>query len=313
MRILVAAIVVAALGRPSHADDSPKTKADELFEEGVALRNKGAFKEACVKFEEAMKHDERAIGTLLNLALCAEKFDHFATAVHLYSEARDRAREQGLAEHQKAAEEHIALLEPQVSHLTVKLVEPLPATKVLIDDRVVALTELDKLPIDAGVRAISVSAPGRLPYETTITIAIAKDASLDIPALGKPVTVSSRRTIGKLSVIGGGVLLGAGLGLGLYAKSMYDAQFDAHTDAMGGQYFPCRADKMCDSGGQKQTEKARTIGVVGSVIGGVGLAAIGVGVALWVMSPTTAEHPAQVSVVPVASPDQIGFAAVGHF
>lgn len=313
------ALFLALSTAPAWADDKPadpKTQADQLFEEGVALRNQGQFKEACVKFEEAMKHDERAIGTLLNLALCAEKFDKYATAVHLYEEARDRAKEQGLVEHQKAAEEHIATLAPKVSHVTITLAEQLPGTKVLVDDKVIAVADLTNLPIDAGARTLNVSAPGRLPYETRLTIEIGKDTSAQVPALAASVkVVSSRRTIGKLATIGGAVAVGAGIGLGIVARSMWNGQFDAHTDAMGATYFPCR-DKdhpVCDSGGKQETEKARTIGTVGTVVGVVGLAAVAAGVTLWVTAPHAEARAEGVALVPVGGADQVGLAAVGRF
>ena len=305
MKIAVAIAVLAALTPRAHADDK-KTQADQLFDEGVALREKGMFKEACQKFDEAMKRDERAVGTILNLALCAEKFEKYASAVKLYSEARDRAHEQGLTEHEKAAIDHIGVLAPQVSHLTITLAEALPSTKVLVDDTVVPVADLTKYPIDAGERAIVVSAPGRLPYETKVTIAIGKDAALAVPALGQAVTVSSRKTIGKIVAISGGVLFVASIGLGAWGKSSYDHQFDIGA---------CdHATNRCTPAGNTATSRARTIGNTGTVVGAIGIAAAGVGVWLWLTAPTaeapTANH---VAFVPTATPDQIGFAAVGRF
>ncbi|MBA3542529.1 MAG: hypothetical protein H0T79_23135 [Deltaproteobacteria bacterium] len=316
MRFLIGSrglVVVALAGvvMPGVARAEDKTKADVLFQEGVDLRNKGAVKEACVKFEEAMRHDERAIGTLLNLALCAEKFGKVATAVRLYTEARQRASEQGLTEHQKAADEHINALAPQVPHLTITLTESLPGTKLLVDDKVVPLTELTDLPIDAGTRTIVVTAPDRLPHEEHITIANAEKRALTIPALAKSVTVkSSRRTIGKLVTIGGAVAFGTGVGLGLYARSTYNQQFEA-TNGL----TPCRQlsdGPVCNADGQLKTEQARTVGLVGTVIGGVGLAAAGVGLFLWLRAPAeTADR--QVSLLPTITPEQVGLTAVGRF
>jgi len=151
----------------------------------------------------------------------------------------------------------------------------------------------------------SIRARARSPYKTTVIVEPSATKALEIPPLATSVVVkSSRRTIGKLVTIGGAVALAASIGVGLYAKSVYDAQFEAKVDAGGMMYFPCRADNVCDSGGQKETDRARTIGTTATVIGIVGLAAVGTGLVLWLTAPTD-DGP---RVVPVVGPDQVGFA-----
>lgn len=181
-------VALLAITSPALAD---KTEADRLFEEGVKLRGQGLRREACAKFEQAMKQDERAVGTLLNLALCAEQDERFATAVKLFSEARDRAREQGLKEHLDAAVEHLDKLTPHVSHLEIKLARTYPSMKILVDDAVFAPEQLAAIPLDPGKRTVTVSAPQHLPYETTTMVGPGAHVTLEIPELAEPVAPTS--------------------------------------------------------------------------------------------------------------------------
>ncbi|MCX5741235.1 MAG: tetratricopeptide repeat protein [Proteobacteria bacterium] len=300
-------LTVAMIGE---AAGDAKTEADRLFDEGVALREQGKLPEACAKFAAAMKKDERAIGTLLNLALCAEKDGRTATAVKLFTEARDRAGEQDLQAQQTAAAEHLATLGPLVPHLTIKLARPLPGMKILVDDQVVAPDALVGLSLDPGARTINVSAPGRLPFATTVTLQPSSAQTIDVPELATVVVVkSSKRTIGKIATIGGAVVLGTSVGLAMYAKRTWDTQFEAHVDAGGNSYVPCHGD-VCDAGGQQGTERARTFGTLATVVGGVGLAAIGVGVYFWLTAPASSPEtePRHAWLVPVVAPDHVGFA-----
>ena len=82
------AAVLAALcvARTVHAEPTAndKTEADHLFDEGRALLAKGNADAACTKFEQSIAKDPRAVGTLLNLALCNERRGKVATALRLF-------------------------------------------------------------------------------------------------------------------------------------------------------------------------------------------------------------------------------------
>lgn len=291
------------------AADENTEKADALFKEGRDLFDKD-LTAACAKFEESLKFNSQAIGTMLNVALCDEKQGRYASAIARFTEARDRAKEGNMPEHLKAAQEHIDALADKVPHVSIVLEEELPDTKVVIDDKLVRLSAIANLPVDPGERQIEVSAPGRLPYQTKVTVT-SGGAPIDvrIPRLEKSVTVkSSRRTIGKITTVVGVVAIGTSVGLGLYANHKYQAQFD-------GMPAPCRTVngiKQCNPDGYAATNNAILIGNVGTVVGVVGLVAAGVGAYLWLRSPS--EHgERKVAFVPQVGPDGTGIAAVGHF
>jgi hypothetical protein len=313
--LAAAALVVGGLGGLSRqAGAQPLTdpkieKADQLFAEGKALLASN-LQQACAKFDESLRYNGAAIGTLMNVALCDEKLGRFASAVAKFTEARDRAKEQGLEVHARAAEERIAALAPEVPHVTIKLTEQLPDTSVLIDDRVVALDALAAIAIDPGERVIVVNAPARLPYRTKLTIARAERKDVVIPALARSVTInSSGHRIGQITTIAGAAAAGTGLGLGLYARHQYNQQFN-------GSPPPCTSDdngKHCSPAGLTQTQRARTLGNVGTIIGVAGLVTTGVGVYLWLRSPSSTTERRAVALVPAVGPDGVGLAAVGRF
>jgi hypothetical protein len=303
--------VAAAAGRAA-ADpqvDPQIAKADELFAEGRALLSSN-LSAACKKFDQSLRYNPAAIGTLLNVALCDEKLGKVATAFQRFSEARDRAKEQGLTDHQQAAEEHILMLRPVVPHLAIALSEPLPDTKVLVDDRVIAHEALDDIAIDPGERVVVVSAPDRLPFRTTIKIGKAERRAVAVPSLSRPPTVtSSWRLIGQISTIGGAAAFGASVGLAVYASRLRGQQLDeGHCSPNGSGGI------SCDPVGQPKVLRAHTLGTTATVVGSIGLALAAAGTTLWILSPASSRSPGpDVAIMPSVAPDQLGVAAIGRF
>jgi hypothetical protein len=237
---------------PAEKPDPQVEKADQLFAEARALMQSN-LSEACKKFDESLHYNPAAIGTLLNVALCDEKLGRVASAVVKFTEARDRSREQGLPEHLRAAEDHLAVLVPQVPHLAIRLTQLLPETKVLVDDQVYALTALGDIAIDPGEHVIVVSAPDRLPHRATLVIAPAERKAIVIPALERVVTVtSSRRRIGQIATLTGGVAFGTSIGLSLYGLHLHNQQFPEHCKTRPGQT------DGCDPAGQSANRASRS-------------------------------------------------------
>jgi hypothetical protein len=315
------ALLVAALcsGGVAHAD----VKADQLFQEGRKLLDAGDLQGACAKFDASMRADPRAIGTLLNLALCDEKLGRVASAVKLFSEARDRAQEQGLASQQAAAEEHLATLAPLVPHVTLAFKDPPPpGTKILIDEEVIPLSQIGDLALDPGERALVVTAPDRVPYEAKFLAERGGKQTVTVPALRRATEIrrieSSQRTVGWIVAGSGGAVALGGVAFGLVGRKNYNAQFQPYTDGAGVVHMaPCGKNMQtgkleCDSAGQAKTESARNLGLIGTVVGVVGVAAIAVGGYLWFTAPpSSSEH--AVAIVPAIGPDQVGVAALGRF
>jgi hypothetical protein len=294
---------------PEH-DDPQAEKADQLFAEGRALLGSNLI-QACDKFTESLRYNPAAIGALLNVALCDEKLGRVASAFRKFTEARDRAKEQGLREHLRAAEEHIAALEPAIPHLAIRLTEPLPETKLVVDDRLVAAGDSGDVTVDPGERVIVVSAPARLPYRVSLVIARGEHRTIAIPALARSLTItSSRRRIGQLTAAGGAPVLGAGVGFGLYARHLYHKEID------NGNCSQPAGGLTCNPVGKSGTDNARSWGLGGTVVGAAGIAIAAVGAYLWLSAPySTASDSAdkKLAVVPELTGDRVGLAALGRF
>jgi tetratricopeptide (TPR) repeat protein len=306
MKLSLVAAALLAIAAPARADvDIPR--ADALFAEAQALKdtNPGA---ACTKFAASLEYNPQALGTLLNVALCDETFGRVASAVEKYEEALDRATEQNLPEYIAAAEEHLAPLRPLVPHLDVTFVEPpLPGTSLRIDDRIIPIDgslKLTGIALDPGMRKITVSAPDRLTYETTLQIAPRESQRIQIPVLATPVVTSSRRTVGRVVVVSGAAVLTLGVGLGFLANARYNDQFESSPSVPSA----CNAMLQCTDAGQGNVDDARQLGTIGTIVGAVGVTAIAVGAYFWL----TGERPG-VHVVPTVSAEGSGVSAFGRF
>jgi hypothetical protein len=300
MRRGIALTVVAGLCGAAVADvrDDDKLEADKLFQEGRALLDQGKRADACAKFDLSFRKDPRAVGTILNLGLCAEEAGQVATAVRYYGEARARAHDQGLQEHEQAADGKIALLAPRVPHLAIVLPAGAPpTTRVIVDQIVLAADQLADIPVDPGERAIVVSAPAKLPYETKITVAEGAHPRVVIPALQGARTMvvrpSAKRLWGKILVGSGVALVAGGIGLGLYGRSLYDRQFPngdpTQPDAEDASHhcFTVMSVRHCDPSGAAKLKTARRVSAAGTAVGIAGVAASVAGAYLWWTSPAS--------------------------
>lgn len=293
--------VASAQPLPRTAD---KAEADRLFEEGRALLVAGNRAEACKKFDLSIRKDPRAVGTMLNLALCREETGQVASALHLYAEARDRARDQNLMEHKEAAERKIAMLSPRVPHLTIS---GAPANaRVLVDDVVIDHEGLLDVTVDPGTHTIVVTAPGKLPYETKLEVKDSERRTVTIGELqGQTVVVAGatnrRKLWGKITTASGAALTLAGIGLAFYARSYYWSQFpsasrdglparDAAHDCWTAPDGASVA-RRCNQAGSASIDTARTLGHASTAVTIVGLVAVAGGVALWLTAPDSEAQP----------------------
>lgn len=296
--------LAAALIGAAHAD--PRIdKADQLFAEGKALLSSNLL-QACDKFEQSLRFNPAAIGTLLNVALCDEKLGKIASAVEMFTRARDHAKEQNLPDHLRAAEDHLAALAASVPHIAIQLTEPLPDTAVMVDDRVVARDALGDVAIDPGERVIVVSAPGRIAHREKVVIAQSERRTVVVPALARSVTVtSSRRRIGQIATLTGAAAFGTSIGLALYGRHLYQSQLDNHNCGPNGG-----GGTSCEPPGQSVNARARTYGNVATVVGSLGLAAAAAGTVLWLTAPRSTPT---IAIAPTLGPTSLGLTALAHF
>ena len=164
---VVSWILAGAVGSAA-ADDGKQKRADELFEQGrKALADAGDDKTkiatACEKFDEAIKLDPEAPGTMLNLGLCNEKLDKYKTALYWFRKAQARASETKLLDYENAAKEHTVALALKVA--TIKIAfqggSAPDGTKVKIDNDEIAPADYLHAEVDPGHHTLVAGAPGR--------------------------------------------------------------------------------------------------------------------------------------------------------
>ncbi|MES1176373.1 MAG: hypothetical protein ABUL62_18765 [Myxococcales bacterium] len=165
----------------------PVDKADEAFDEGRALLKDKRYSEACPKFEESLRQDP-ASGTLLALAYCQELSGLLATSRASYLAAARLAEREGHRDRQTAALERAQALASRVSRITVIVPHELmvlPGFHLLRDG-----IEFERasfgiaVATDGGNHAFEASAPGRVPWTTTVNLFAEGDQkSLMLPVL----------------------------------------------------------------------------------------------------------------------------------
>jgi hypothetical protein len=284
------AILLIAVSLAHGQSDEARSEADRLFREGRELIEAGKYPEACERFERSVARDPRQVGALLNLGLCNEKQGKTATALRYYRQTLAAATDSGSAKTRDHSADRIRVLERDVPVLIfTHEAEPVAGERLLVDDRVVAVDE--ELTVDPGKHTVVLTAPDRVPYETSVTVKARERRSIELPALAQPTDrlvtkqPSTRRTVGKaLTIAGTATVLAAG-GLGFYARRDYDGLFEGVMPHCG-RYPDVAGTPACDEYGLSRSERDRSLLDGAGVIGALGLATLVTGVVLWVTAPT---------------------------
>lgn len=265
--------------------------AEALFDEGVALLERGQFDAACAKLEESQRLDPGG-GTMLNIARCHEGAGRIATAWSAYRAALALAHRDAREDRIHYAEAHLAALTPRLPKLVVRVVgSPDVETEVLVDGvRLGAAAWGSPQPVDIGKHRIEARAPGRRAF--TLDLAIAERETRDVlvpelaidpsawtsstkdPALGATAT-NGLRTLGYVS---GGLGVAALVTGGILGALALDADGIAERACPG--TGPCTNPRGLDASDRAQS--FATSATISFVSGAVLLAA---GIVLLVTSP----------------------------
>lgn len=293
-----------ALARAQSATDS--ATAESLFNEALALLDSKRPAEACPKLEASQGLDP-GVGTLLYLADCYQQVGRTASAWATFREAAYMAKDRK-DEREPVAVESARALEPKLSYLTLEVT---PAAGVALEIKRDGQLIPDAvwntaIPVDPGPHTVEVSAPGKKPWSTTITIAEGpRQESVIIPALedaplpppvplGAPPAEHEPEPPPNLQKTLGWTLLGVGsAGLitgGVLALLARGDDSDADAE--------CRPDRrgLCNPAGVELGESAQTKATWAGISAGVGLAALGAGVTLLLTAAPTSESKPSLAV-----------------
>ncbi|UQA58666.1 tetratricopeptide repeat protein [Polyangium aurulentum] len=320
--VLGAALLAAPLS--AHAQGSDKAGAESLFQEGKALLAAGKTAEACPKFAESQRLDP-SVGTLLNLARCHEQLGRTASAWATYKEAATLARAVGQTERETAAKDFARKLEPRLSRLRIEAKSPPAGLAIKRDGIAVGEASLGSaIAVDPGEHTVEATAPGYKTWSAKIVVGAEADTkSVTVPALepdlaagagtgGAPVVAtepdagaggkSGMRTAA--FVVGGAGVVALGVGAVFGGLAMSDA----------GELEERCPKGACSRDDQELMTSANTKATVSTIGFGVGAAALGTGVVLFLLSRSPSKESAQsAQIVPSFGPNGGGASIVGTF
>ncbi len=306
--------LVAALASIAGAQPTPDhDKAVELFEDGRKLMNDHDPAGACEKFNESIRLEPLAAGTMLNLGLCNQQLGRNKTALYWFRKAQIRASETDppLPAYEQEAREHTTYLAAIVPVIKLDVPPGVPDAQVTIDDEPVRPEDYAHLEIDPGHHVLVATASGKPTFRKeldvngrggdTITVTFGDVRPTIVPPTPPPETHDTvddgrgRRRIAIGLAIGGGTVLAGSLALTLYEKHIYN---ENKTAAKAG-------DKAALDKTHHATDIARTWGT--------GLAATGAivgGIALYLFLTAPDGEPV---VAPAVGPGQAGAVLTGRF
>lgn len=180
--LLLAAAALCATPRSALAADP--AAAEALFKEGRRLFKEGKVDEACPKLAESQRLDPSP-GTALNLAACHEQQGKLASAWAEFLVASRLARARGENARAGEAARRASLLEPKLSTLVVRAREAAPNMVIKRNGDTIEAAQIGtRLPVDPGEYVISAEAPGRAPFRQSVVVKPNADsASVEVPPL----------------------------------------------------------------------------------------------------------------------------------
>jgi hypothetical protein len=185
LRVIPVLVALAAFPTAAFAADPPKgsdpAAAQVLFYEARTLMGQNKWAEACPKLEESLRLDN-GIGTAFNLADCNEHLGKVTTAWAGFLDAAAQSKASNQPDREKLARKRALALEPRLPKLVVEVSGAPQGLEVKRDGVLVGSAAWGTaIPVDPGTHKISASAPGKLPWETTVTSVEGKVAKVAIP------------------------------------------------------------------------------------------------------------------------------------
>ena len=272
------AVTYSGIALADQTDDD-RTRAEALFNEGRAAVTANDYATACPKFEESLKLARRA-GTLFNLAQCEEHEGRLVTAVQYYKE--------GIVVLEPGdprlgpSKKQLALVEPRLPYLTIKLASSLPKDgRVTLDGREVADLGVE-FAVNPGKHEIKVLA---LKYaDSSLAFEIAESAretktvsaGARLPDPPPPPNVLSPKRIGAIVAFGVG-------GLG-FVTAIITGELLVSTKARVDEGCP---NVVCTTAaGYEAARQGKPLLVVNTLAWGLGIAGVGTGAFLLLFKGT---------------------------
>ncbi|MBW2525216.1 MAG: hypothetical protein JRI23_13615 [Deltaproteobacteria bacterium] len=316
------------------ASAGDKAMAESLFQQGKAAMTAGNYAKACPLLDASLKED-RAVGTLLNLALCHEKQGKTATAWAEFREAAGMAERDDQLERAHGARKYAAKLERRLSTITIAVPEPVDGLVVTRAGRMIPpATYGVAVAADPGSYTIEASAPGHQGWATTIELGPRADRkTVTVPNLGSPTLStgpalfhaeepveepddsSSGQDSGPSALVVSGVVIGGigvislGIGIALGTIAIGDTA-DLEDECAGGDERTGCPDEVLS---RRDTVSTKADVATGTIIGGSVAAVAGLLMILLAPDDDPAADTATVRVAPPPAADRGGLGIAVSF
>jgi hypothetical protein len=328
LSLCIAAALLSLSGlAPLPASAQPtgkRTDEDEaarLFAEGREALTKKDHVTACARFRSSLELVTRP-NTLFNVAQCDEREGKIAAALGRW--------QQGVAvlgegdERVAIARERIAALDPKVPRVTVKLAAGAPEdARVLADGAPMKRALLGTpIPMEIGSHSFVVEAPGRKPAREEITLAEGDRKEIEIapgpaePGGGgsgsggtTPPPPPSGSTLRTLGFVAGGIGIAGFIAAGVTGGLLLAKDSSIREG--------CPTPDTCTPKGYAEIEGTGTLLVVNTIGWAAGVAGVGAGVVLLLVSGRdssgTDAKPPTTAVAPFVFPGAGGVTVTGRF
>ncbi|MEA2752202.1 MAG: hypothetical protein QOI41_6345 [Myxococcales bacterium] len=164
---------VALVAEPVARAQGQSALAETLFQDAKKLMADGDFTTACPKLAESYRLDA-GNGTRLALSLCYEGQGKTASAWALFTEVAAAARLENRSDREVIARAHVATLEPKLSRLVIDVPSSTAHVAGLEVKRDGIVTPEavwgTAVPVDPGRHVVEASAPGKKRWESIVTV-----------------------------------------------------------------------------------------------------------------------------------------------
>ena len=312
-RCVLALVFAAAFGDSRWALASSPEEADGLFRQGRAAMNEENYEDARSYFQQSLQLD-RALGTVLNLAVCEEKLGKLSAALAHLQEALALAADDD--ERRPLIVQRISRMDARLPRLTIQPNASIDATvTIFLDSRPLGPAELGRpIRVDPGTHLLECSGPHEerctrlfqvsegkesVQIPTLIVAPATAPASHPAEAVGRPIAeppaphpsppllqrpASERRAVAyavggfSLATVVVGLIAGAGV---LRQKAIVAAHCE---------------NKACDEEGVNAADTGRTLSTISTVTVAVGAAGLGVSAYVLLSTPSAANTTAGLSI-----------------
>jgi hypothetical protein len=182
------ALFALALALVPHAaraqsNDDLRARADALFREGQELLGAEQIPTACAKLEESQRLDPK-LGRLLNVAYCHERLGRTATAWSEYNQAAALALQTRQAERESFARKQAGQLARSLSFVQLDLAAAPEVTEVAVDGAALTRDQWAvPFPLDPGEHTVTFGAAHHKPASQTLKIASAGTSRVHVEPL----------------------------------------------------------------------------------------------------------------------------------